>query len=98
MEAHGRDRWVEYLGEGKARRGSADWLRVTPRRIGTDLPGAQIPGAAAHDSESAARTLRRTDGDGRIRVKRQEGQAGRETRGYREGKPSESESPRALPA
>jgi len=32
------------------------------------------------------------------REKRQEGHAGREARGYREGKPSESRSPRALPA
>jgi hypothetical protein len=63
------------LGEGKAERGSAGRMRVTPPRRGTDLPGARIPGAAAHGQERAVKDASANIcGAGRTWEKRQEGQ------------------------
>jgi hypothetical protein len=98
VEARGRGWWVNTSKRDKAKRGSACRARVTPTRMGTDLRGAQTPGVAAFGGDVDGLELRLEDAAPRSLEKRQEGHSVRKSRGYPEGKTSESKNPWALPA
>lgn len=89
----------EDLEEEKARRGSARRPRITPDLCRTDLPDARTLGAATSGSRLPPPGVVRAGGHARAAGRN--GKKGSEPEtgsGYREGKTSEGESPRALPA